>query len=179
MERELSCRVCVVTGASSGTGETTARAFAAGGARVTLLARRRERVEAPAAELGEAALPIRADVRDLNAAPPRGSADPRPLRACRLPGQQRRRDAELPVSGRPGDEWRTMVETNLLGVLYATHVFVDDLCVDGGDVVNLSSVAGRKAHPATNVYAATKHAVTVVGRAAAGAARARRARDLR
>jgi NADP-dependent 3-hydroxy acid dehydrogenase YdfG len=53
-----------------------------------------------------------------------------------------------------------MVETNLLGVLYATHVFVDDLCAGGGDVVNLSSVAGRKARPATNVYAATKHGVT-------------------
>jgi len=55
MERELSGRVCVATGASSGIGETTARAFAAGGARVALLARRRERVEALAAELGEAA----------------------------------------------------------------------------------------------------------------------------
>jgi NADP-dependent 3-hydroxy acid dehydrogenase YdfG len=54
--------------AFSGIGETTARAFAAGGARVALLARRRERVEALAAELGEAALPIQADVRDLNAA---------------------------------------------------------------------------------------------------------------
>jgi len=72
-----------------------------------------------------------------------------------------------------------MVETNLLGVLYATHVFVDDLCADGGDVVNLSSVAGRKARPATNVYAATKHAVTGWSGRAAGAARARRARDLR
>jgi NADP-dependent 3-hydroxy acid dehydrogenase YdfG len=45
-------------------------------------------------------------------------------------------------------------------VLYATHVFVDDLCAGGGDVVNLSSVAGRIARPASNVYAATKHAVT-------------------
>jgi NADP-dependent 3-hydroxy acid dehydrogenase YdfG len=53
-----------------------------------------------------------------------------------------------------------MVETNLLGVLFATHVFVDDLCAGGGDVVNLSSIAGRKARPATNVYAATKHGVT-------------------
>jgi NADP-dependent 3-hydroxy acid dehydrogenase YdfG len=45
-----------------------------------------------------------------------------------------------------------MVETNLLGVLYATHLFVDDLCDGGDDVVNLSSVAGRIARPASNVY---------------------------
>src|SRR2546426_11889537 len=67
MDRELSGRVCVVTGASSGIGETTARAFAARGAKVALLARRRERVQALAEELGEAALPLEADVRDLDA----------------------------------------------------------------------------------------------------------------
>jgi alanine dehydrogenase len=60
----LSGRVCVVTGASSGIGEATAR-VRCGGARVALLARRRERVQALAEEFGEAALPLEADVRDL------------------------------------------------------------------------------------------------------------------
>jgi NADP-dependent 3-hydroxy acid dehydrogenase YdfG len=62
----MSGRVCVVTGASSGIGAATARAFAAGGASVALLARRRDRVQALADELGEAALPLEADVRELD-----------------------------------------------------------------------------------------------------------------
>jgi NADP-dependent 3-hydroxy acid dehydrogenase YdfG len=160
MERGLSGRICVVTGASSGIGEATARAFAAGGARVALLARRRERVQARAEELGEAALPLEADVRDLDAL--RAAAARIRARFGRVDCLVNNAGVMLNSPFRAGlvDEWRTMVETNLLGVLYATHVFVDDLCAGGGDVVNLSSVAGRKARPATNVYAATKHGVT-------------------
>jgi NADP-dependent 3-hydroxy acid dehydrogenase YdfG len=160
MDRELSGRVCVVTGASSGIGEATTRAFAAGGARVALLARRRERVQALAEELGEAALPLEADVRDLQAL--RAAAEQVRARFGRVDALVNNAGVMLNSPFRAGlvDEWRTMVETNLLGVLYATHVFVDDLCAGGGDVVNLSSVAGRIARPASNVYAATKHAVT-------------------
>jgi NADP-dependent 3-hydroxy acid dehydrogenase YdfG len=160
MERELRGRVCVVTGASSGIGEATVRAFASGGAKVALLARRRERVQALANELGEAGLALEADVRDLQGL--RNAAE-------EIRGHFGRADCLVNNAGvmlnspfRAGlvDEWRTMVETNLLGVLYATHVFVDDLCAGGGDVVNISSVAGRIARVASNVYAATKHAVT-------------------
>jgi NADP-dependent 3-hydroxy acid dehydrogenase YdfG len=160
MERELSGRVCVVTGASSGIGEATARAFAAGGAKVALLARRRERVQALAEELGEAALPLEADVRDLDALG--AAAEQIHARFGRVDSLVNNAGVMLNSPFRAGlvEEWRTMVETNLLGVLYATHVFVDDLCAGGGDVVNLSSVAGRIARPASNVYAATKHAVT-------------------
>jgi NADP-dependent 3-hydroxy acid dehydrogenase YdfG len=160
MERELSGRVCVVTGASSGIGEATARALAAGGAKVALLARRRERVQALAGELGEGALPLEADVRDLDAL--RAAAEQIRARFGRVDSLVNNAGVMLNSPFRAGlvDEWRTMVETNLLGVLYATHVFVDDLCAGGGDVVNLSSVAGRIARPASNVYAATKHAVT-------------------
>jgi len=159
MERGLSGRVCVVTGASSGIGEAT-RAFAGGGARVALLARRRERVQALAEELGEAALPLEADVRDLDAL--RAAAEQDQGGFGRVDCLVNNAGVMLNSPFRAGlvEEWRTIVETNLLGVLYATHVVVDDLCAGGGDVVNLSSVAGRKARPATNVYAATKHGVT-------------------
>jgi NADP-dependent 3-hydroxy acid dehydrogenase YdfG len=54
------------------------------------------------------------------------------------------------------DEWRRMVEVNLLGAMSATTVFLDALRDGGGDVVNVSSVAGRKARPTTSVYSATK-----------------------
>jgi NADP-dependent 3-hydroxy acid dehydrogenase YdfG len=160
MERGLLGRVCVVTGASSGIGEATARAFAGGGARVVLLARRRERVQALAEELGEAALPLEADVRDLDAL--RAAAEQVRKRLGRVDCLVNNAGVMLNSPFRAGlvEEWRTMVETNLLGVLYATHVFVDDLCAGGGDVVNLSLVGGRALRPATNVYAATKHGVT-------------------
>jgi NADP-dependent 3-hydroxy acid dehydrogenase YdfG len=160
MERELNGRVCVVTGASSGIGEATARAFAAGGAKVALLARRTERVRAIADELGESALPLEADVRDLDAL--RAAAEQIRARFGRVDCLVNNAGVMLNSPFRAGlvDEWRTMVETNVLGVLYATHVVVDDLCAGGGDVVNLSSVAGRTARPDSNVYNATKHAVT-------------------
>src|SRR3989442_7432710 len=160
MDRELSGRVCVVTGASSGIGEATARAFAAGGARVALLARRRERVQALAEELGEAALRLEADVRDLEEL--RAAAEQIRARFGRVDSLVNNAGVMLNSPFRAGlvDEWRTMVETNLLGALYATHVFVDELCAGGGDVVNISSVAGRIARVASNVYAATKHAIT-------------------
>ena len=54
------------------------------------------------------------------------------------------------------DDHRRMVETNLLGAMNATEVFLDQLRDGGGDLVNLSSVAGRTARPGNAVYAATK-----------------------
>jgi NADP-dependent 3-hydroxy acid dehydrogenase YdfG len=160
VERDLKDRVCVVTGASSGIGAATARLFAAGGAKVALLARRMDRVEALAAELGDTALPLQADVRDLDALS--AAAETIRNRFGRVDCLVNNAGVMLNSPFRAGlvDQWRTMVETNLLGVLYATHVFVDDLCAGGGDVVNLSSVAGRTARPPSNVYNATKHAVT-------------------
>ena len=152
--------IALITGASSGIGEATARAFAAGGAKVALLARRTDRVQEIADELGENALPLEADVRDLEGL--RAAAAQIRERLGRVDCLVNNAGVMLNSPFRAGlvDEWRTMVETNLLGVLYATHVFVDDLCDGGGDVVNISSVAGRKARPSSNVYASTKHAVT-------------------
>jgi NADP-dependent 3-hydroxy acid dehydrogenase YdfG len=104
-------RVAVITGASSGIGEATARALAADGHRVALLARRLDRIQAVAEEL---------------------------------------------FDGRERDEHRRMVETNLLGAMTATEVFLEQLRDGGGDLVNISSVAGRVAPAGFAVYAATK-----------------------
>src|SRR5690242_18283796 len=115
MERKLSGRVCVVTGASSGIGDATARGLAAGGAKVALLARRRERVQALADELGEAALPLEADVRDLDALS--AAAEQIRARLGRVDCLVNNAGVMLNSPFRAGlvDEWRTMVETNLLG----------------------------------------------------------------
>jgi NADP-dependent 3-hydroxy acid dehydrogenase YdfG len=151
-----SGHVAVITGASSGIGEATARALARDGHRVALLARRLDRIEALAAELGDDAVAIQADVTDresLVAAAERvrdglGGADVLVNNAgLMLLG---------PFSSELREDYRRMVETNLLGAITTTEVFLDQLRDGGGDLINISSVAGRTARPFNAVYAATK-----------------------
>jgi NADP-dependent 3-hydroxy acid dehydrogenase YdfG len=150
-------RVAVITGASSGIGEATARALAANGHRVALLARRAERIEALAGELGDGAIALRADVTDrasLVAAAERvqhefGGADILVNNAGVM--------LTAPFGSDQREEHRRMVETNLLGAMTATEVFLDQLRDNGGgDLVNVSSVAGRVAPGGFAAYAATK-----------------------
>jgi NADP-dependent 3-hydroxy acid dehydrogenase YdfG len=148
--------VAVITGASSGIGEATARALAANGYRLALLARRAERIEALAEELGEGAVAITADITDLaslaaaadRVADELGGADVLVNNAGVM--------LLAPFGAEQHDETRQMVEVNLLGAMTATEVFLDQLRDGGGDLVNLSSVAGRTARAGNAVYAATK-----------------------
>ncbi|HWM72667.1 MAG TPA: SDR family oxidoreductase [Nocardioides sp.] len=157
---ENTSRVAVITGASSGIGEATARALVADGLKVALLARRADRIEALAGELGDAAIAIAADVTDrdsLVAAAERvqselGGADVLVNNAgVMLLG---------PFDTDQREDYRQMIEVNLLGVITATEMFVDQLKAGaadrGGDIINISSVAGRTARAGNGVYAATK-----------------------
>ncbi|MFY0408899.1 SDR family oxidoreductase [Solicola sp. PLA-1-18] len=148
--------VAVVTGASSGIGAATARALHALDHQVVLLARRADRIEALAAELGDRALAITADVTDR---------DSMVAAADRVRDELGRVDVLVnnagimllgPFGSDQRDDYRAMIETNLLGAITATEVFLPQLVDGGGDVVNLSSVAGRTARPGNGVYAATK-----------------------
>jgi NADP-dependent 3-hydroxy acid dehydrogenase YdfG len=151
-----SGRAVVITGASSGIGEATARRLVADGHRVALLARRTDRIQTLATELGEDALAIEADVTDrgsiVNAAQQVkdtfGGADILINNAgVMLLG---------PFSAELSDDYRRMIETNLLGAITTTEVFLEQLLDGGGDLINLSSVGGRTAGPRNAVYAATK-----------------------
>jgi len=153
-------RVAVITGASSGIGEATARRLAADGHRVALLARRLDRIQRLAEEFGDGAIAIQADVTDRNS-----------LVAAARRVQDELGGADIlvnnagvmllgPFSAELSDDYRRMIETNLLGAITTTEVFLDQLVADrGGDLVNLSSVAGRTARPGNAVYAATKWGV--------------------
>lgn len=149
-------RVAVITGASSGIGEATARALAATGHRVALLARRIDRIDALAGELGGGAIAIEADGTDrdsLVAAARRvrdelGGADILVDNAgVMLLG---------PFTSDQRAEQHQTVEVNLLGAMTTTEVFLDQFRDSGGDLVNISSVAGRVAHAGAAAYHASK-----------------------
>jgi NADP-dependent 3-hydroxy acid dehydrogenase YdfG len=149
-------RVAVITGASSGIGEATARALAAAGYRVALLARRADRIQALADDLGDGAIAIEADVtgRDsLVAAAQRVEAE---LGGADVLVNNAGVMLLAPFTSEQREEQRQMVEVNLLGAMTATEVFLDQLRDGGGDLINISSVAGRAAHAGGAVYHATK-----------------------
>jgi len=151
-----STRVAVITGASSGIGEATARSLVRDGLKVALLARRADRIDALAAELGDAALAIVADVTDREAV----VAAAERVRAELGPAAVLVNNAGVmllgPFSSEQRADYRQMVEVNLLGAITATEVFLPQLRETGGDLVNISSVAGRTARVGNAVYAATK-----------------------
>ena len=147
----------VITGASSGIGAATARALAADGYRVALLARRVDRIQALADELGDGALAIEADVTDRDALV--AAADRVAQEFGRVDVLVNNAGIMLlgPFSAEQRADYRRMVEVNLLGAITATEVFLDQLTDGGGgDIVNISSVAGRTARAGNGVYAATK-----------------------
>jgi NADP-dependent 3-hydroxy acid dehydrogenase YdfG len=151
-----STRVAVITGASSGIGEATARALVADGLKVALLARRADRIDALAGELGDGAIAIAADVTDrdsLVAAAERVQAE---LGGANVLVNNAGVMLLGPFSSEQRDDYRQMVEVNLLGAITATEVFLPQLRERGGDLVNISSVAGRTARIGNAAYAATK-----------------------
>ncbi len=152
-------RRILVTGASSGIGEATARALAAEGAKVGLLARRGEVLETLADDLDGVA--VAADVTDAQAT--RTAVDTAAERLGGLDGLVNAAGLVRPgrVATTDPSDWRTMLEVNVLGLLHATQAVIDHLRVAGrGDVVNVSSMSGRRLQtPEMGVYGATKAAV--------------------
>jgi NADP-dependent 3-hydroxy acid dehydrogenase YdfG len=155
MQPPLAHRRALVTGASAGIGAATARALAQAGAEVWLVARRAERLQALASELGRAHA-VALDVCDHAAV--------------------RERLAELGIDilvdnaglalgvdklseGDPA-EWSRVIDTNVKGVLNVTRAILPGMLQRGrGDVVLIGSVAGRQVYPGGGVYCASKHAV--------------------
>ncbi len=149
-------RVAVITGASSGIGEATARALAAGGHRLALLARRTNRIQALAAELGDSAIAIEADVTDRDSIVAAAEQVQSAFGGADILVNNAGVMLLAPFTSDQRAEHRQMVEVNLLGAMTATEVFLDQLRDGGGDLVNISSVAGRTARAGNAVYAATK-----------------------
>lgn len=159
MSDRLQHRRILVTGASSGIGAAIARSLAAEGAQVALLARRVPDVHALADRIGAIAIP--ADVTDPEAT--RVAVDRAAQQLGGLDGLVNAAGvlrAGLVQGADPAD-WRLLFDVNVLGVLHATHAAIGHLRRSGrGDVINLSSMSGRRlASAEMGVYAASKAAV--------------------
>jgi NADP-dependent 3-hydroxy acid dehydrogenase YdfG len=150
--------VAVITGASSGIGEATARALAASGYRLALLARRADRIQALADALGggATAIAIAADVTERESIVKAADRVQAELGGTDVLINNAGVMLLAPFTDAGHDDHRRMIEANLLGAMTVTEVFLDQLRDGGGDLVNLSSVAGRTARPGNAVYAATK-----------------------
>lgn len=158
----LSGKVCVVTGASSGIGEATARALARAGATVVLAARREERLQALAGEIranGREALTVRCDVTVKRQVAALAEEVESKFGRCDVLVN----NAGIPGGGPFADvdlkQLERVVATNFLGVLYCTKTFLPLLRDSRGHVVNVASLGGRYALPGHATYCATKHAV--------------------
>jgi len=159
----LAGKVALISGASSGIGEATAVALAEAGASVAIGARRKDRLDALAERLraqGAQVLALELDVTDEAACRDAvartrselGGLDVLVNNAgVMLLGQ---------VVGADTEDWRRMIDTNVLGLMYLTHAAVAGMVEQGsGDIVNISSVAGRQARVGAGVYNASKWAV--------------------
>ena len=160
MAGPLEGRVAAVTGASSGIGEATARALSAAGASVALGARRTDRLEALAESLDGRTLVHEVDVSDEEQARAFIQAANDELGGLHILVNNAGVMLLGPVADADTGEWRQMIEVNLLGLLYCTHAALPLLARGGGgDVVNVSSVAGRHANAGAAVYNMTKFGV--------------------
>jgi len=163
MAGSLDGRKALITGASSGIGEALALQMAAEGATVALGARRKDRLDDLAGRIetdGGTAVAIEADVADEEQA--KNLVETAHSELGGLDCLVNNAGVMLlgPLQGADPSEWRTMIEVNCLGLLYCTH-YALPLIRDGGggDVVNVSSVAGRVAALGSGVYNMTKWGV--------------------
>src|SRR3954464_14777844 len=162
----LAGQVIIVTGASSGIGEATARRLARAGSKVVLSARRPERLEALARELdpaGANALAVAGDVTN--------PADREKL-VVATRAKFGRIDALVnnagygtrgPVEIVPVDAIRKNFETNLFSLIALTQLVLPEMRARGsGRIINIGSVAGKIARPLSSIYDATKHALEAI-----------------
>ena len=163
MSSNIEGKVVVITGASSGLGEATARLLSEQGASVVLGARRTDRLKSLADELswrGGKALAVVTDVADRTqvqalvdaAVQAHGRVDVMINNAGLMP--------QAPLERLTVDDWDRMIDVNLKGVLYGIAAALPQMQRQkSGHIINVSSVAGHRVGPGFAVYAATKHAV--------------------
>ena len=161
-----TAKIAVVTGASSGIGAASARALAAAGFHVVLGARRLERLLEIAHEINAAgaaeAVALTLDVSDAASVAAFAAGVPRVHLLVNNAGGAQGLE---PIAEARDDDWRTMWEVNVLGLMRMTRALLPALLASGdGHVVNLGSVAGFETYAGGAGYTSVKHAVRAISR---------------
>lgn len=164
-------KITLITGATSGIGEACAHTFAQQGHNLILLARRKEKLEEVARRLADKydvkIISIIADVRDNTKLRAELEAIPSEWKKVNVlinnAGLSRGLD---PINNGNIDDWDTMIDTNIKGLLYVTKL-VSNWMIEQqrGHIVNIGSIAGKEVYPNGNVYCATKYAVDALTKA--------------
>jgi len=163
-------KIILVTGASSGFGKAIATKFAAGGWNVILTARRKEKLD-ELAKILEAKYSIKTlslifDVQDKKAVFDNLQNLPTEWQAINILvnnaglalGRDSFENANL-------EDWETMIDTNVKGLLYASKAVLPMLIKEKGHIINIGSTAGKEVYKDGNVYCASKHAVDAISKA--------------
>lgn len=171
MAHSLNGKIALITGASSGIGAATAQVFAENGAKLILLARRKERLQILSDELknkyGTQSYLINADVRYFAQLARELSQIPEDFKdiSILINNAGLARGLDKIYDGSVQD-WDEMIDTNIKGLLYVTKlvapIFLEK---NSGHIVNIASLAGRAVYPNGNVYCATKFAVKALSEA--------------
>lgn len=159
-------KIALITGASSGIGEATARKLAGSGWDLILAARRFERIQKLATELKIETHLLKLDVRNRGAVEAAISGLPERWRNIDLLVNNAGLSRHL-LKLHEGDPvaWDEMIDTNVKGLLYVSRAVVPGMVARGrGHVINVGSIAGHEVYPNGNVYCASKFAVDAITR---------------
>ena len=163
-------KIILITGASSGLGKATAEKFAAEGWNLILTARRKEKLAVVVNDIekkyGVKTLSMIFDVQDKKAVFEHLENLPKEWQAINVLlnnaglalGRDPFEDANL-------EDWETMIDTNLKGLLYASKAVLPFIIAQKGHIINIGSTAGKEVYKDGNVYCATKHAVDAISKA--------------
>ncbi|MFE0630013.1 SDR family NAD(P)-dependent oxidoreductase [Streptomyces sp. NPDC058864] len=160
MSGTLEGKVVLVTGASSGIGRATAIALSKAGARVAAGARRADRLKDLVQDAPGEMLALDLDVTDHQSVRDAVVATVERFGGLDILVNNAGVMLSGPILGADTAEWTRMVETNLLGSMYAVHAALPHLLERKGAVVQVSSTSGRTATAASGAYSATKFGVT-------------------
>ena len=163
-------KTILITGASSGFGKAIAEKFAAGGWNLILTARRKEKLEEVATALEKEykikTLSLVFDVQDKKAVFEKLGALPTEWQSIDVlvnnAGLALGRD---PFDQANLDDWETMIDTNVKGLLYTSKAVLPYIIAQKGHIINIGSTAGKEVYKDGNIYCATKHAVDAISKA--------------
>jgi NADP-dependent 3-hydroxy acid dehydrogenase YdfG len=161
----LEGKIVLVTGASSGIGQATALALSKAGAKVAVGARRADRLADLAQQAPGEILTLKLDITDRQSAQDAVAATVEHFGALDALVNNAGIMLSGPILGADVTEWTRMVETNLLGSMYAVHAALPHLLESKGAVVQISSTSGRTSSAMSGVYSATKFGINAFAEA--------------